>query len=189
MYILSCILGTHVMRIAAEVEKDVDTAFRIAVALGKREVKAFPKEWKPKILKVGDILLTKVRLSGYDGNGFEKPPFDFHAYWSMVIDISKKGKNITIQRIMSNAIMDRDNSIIRIKPIPAIEIWRHPNGFHRIYKDARKTIIRNIQTLRGELHFETFLEDRTIWKTFETVNAAQFDSEGYITVPIRMVAL
>jgi len=177
-YVLRCMLSVHVKRLAFEVGKDSKTAFRIAVALGKEEVKAFPKEWKPKTLKVGDVLINKVYL-GEDS----KIPMDYHAGWSIVTDISKTGKNITVQNIMSDFIYV-NNNIIRIKPIRAVEIFMHRGRFKHF---EQTHTIRKIKTLQGQLFFDT--TQKGVRQTYETVSDNQWDSEGFVAVNVKWTGM
>lgn len=185
MYLLGCILGTHVMRQAVEVCNDSKTAFRIAVALGKKDVEAFPIKWKPKTLKVGDVLLCKMYMGGRGGlDTFDDLPLDNCANWSVVTRVSKTEKKITVQGIERDVILDKENGVVKIKPIMAVGICfeHYSDGYIKVQRFGAKQVIRDMTSLHGPMFLET--RWRGFRMTYETVDVEQYDNDGYITVPV-----
>jgi hypothetical protein len=157
MYTLSCILAAHVIRIAVEVEKDSVTAFRIAVALGKKQVDAFQEEWKAKMLKVGDVLLTITNRARVLYG------------WSLVVEINKKKKNVTLVPLMCDTI--KEKKLVQTRPLMNDGIY--------VTKYARKRVI-HIECLRV-LFLKHVTPQKSILTTFEVVDKSRVNSNGYIT--------
>jgi hypothetical protein len=179
----------HVVQIAAEVCNDSRTAFRIAVALGKESVKAFPEKWKPKpILQVGDILLRKLYLcANGETDSYHSRTLDHHAGWAVVTSISNTGDQVSVQTIDCNVIEDKENSAVKIKPIMAISIYirNYGNGRLKVKHFDNKQVIKNMTSLTAPLFMDTRWHGLRV--TYETVDMKQFDNDGFITVPVQFM--
>jgi hypothetical protein len=182
-WVLSVILGTHVLDIAMDVMKDTKLSFRIATALGKDAVKRL-KLRIPK-LKVGDIMMTKKYLvplgTYFDGHTLlDTLPIYYHVQWCQVAAISKTSKNVTMK------CLGAKEKFLLPGIIHTMPVMDDPEAAS--YKPflVRK-LGKNALLYKPNVFFISQLSKNGFYyNTYETVDTDMLTSKTYFQVPVSI---